>query len=116
MKRRAILGGGIAALAALAAGAAWRFPHLFGWRPTPYDDLLSQIVDRAPAAALGEAARAARPGFDDPRTLALVLRQPGFALATRAPQDAAAGRVVEVSGWILPETVAAYAALAAHYA
>ena len=115
MNRRAILGGGAAAVAALTAGAAWRFTHLFGYRPTPYDDLLNQIVDRVPAAALGKVARTAKPGFDDPRALASVLRQPGFTLAGRAPRDAAEGRVVEVSGWILPETVAAYAALAARY-
>ena len=59
-RRTAAIGAGLAALAALAAGG---IGHLLGrwYPPTPYDDLLHQIVDREPAAALGRAALVSMP-------------------------------------------------------
>jgi hypothetical protein len=101
---------GAAALALLGAGGfAYRF--LGRWYPpTPYDDLLHQIVDRRPAAALGKLVRIADGA---PDRLAARLRQPGFKLAERARADAAADRLMETDGWLVPETVALYAALAA---
>ena len=62
MTRRGILAGLVAVLAA-AGGAAWKF-RLFAkhYPPTPYDDLLSQIVDREPAMVFGRAARKSLPG------------------------------------------------------
>ena len=111
MKRRDILAGVVAAGAAVAAGV-YRFTDLVvkHYAPTPYDDLLHQIVDRRPAAALGKVLP--RP---DVAALAAQLRQPGFALGRRARTDAAAGRVVEAHGWIVPESVAAYSRLAAQF-
>jgi hypothetical protein len=102
---------GAVALAALG-GVTLGYRHIFGrgYAPTPYDDLLHQIVDREPATVLGKALP--KP---DVAALAARLRQPGFALERRARADAAAGRVVEAHGWIVPESVAAYAQLAAQF-
>ena len=47
--------------------------------------------------------------------LAAQLRQPGFDLKTRARGDAPAGRMMEVGGWLVPESVALYSALAAQF-
>ena len=107
---------GAAALALLGGGFALNYRRILGpwYAPTPYDDLLGQIVDRRPAAILGQTA--ARTMHADAATLAARLRQPGFALAERARGDAGAGRVLEVSGWVVPESVALYAALAAQFA
>ncbi len=105
---------GAAALALVgAAGLGYR--HFFGrwYAPTPYDDLLHQITDRRPAAQLGTEAVRTMPGFEVPK-LAVQLRQPGFTLS-RARDDATAGRLTEVSGWVVPETVALYSALASQF-
>ena len=112
MRRRGLLGGVAAAAVLAAGGAAWRF-HLFGphYRPTPYDDLLNQITDREPARLFGRAALAAMPGANATR-LAHTLRGQG-ALAARAASEPAKDHVTEVAGWVVPDSVARYAALAA---
>jgi hypothetical protein len=101
-----------AAGAALTAGL-YRFTDLFvkHYPPTSYEDVLAQLVDREHAARLG----AAVPGDIEPKSLAARLR-PSLAdkgLAAAAEGDVAAGRVMEVDGWVLPESVALLAALAA---
>jgi hypothetical protein len=108
-------GFGAAALAVLGA-ASFGYRRMFApwYAPTPYDDLLHQIVDRAPAALLGKTAARTMPG-QDVAALAAKLRQPGFGLSERARTDAGAGRVTEAGGWVVPETVAFYAALAAQF-
>ena len=60
MKRRTLIGGVAAAGAAIAAGL-YRFTDLFvkHYPPTPYDDLLSVLVDREEAARFGALVRAA---------------------------------------------------------
>jgi hypothetical protein len=95
-----------------AGGAAWRF-HLFGphYPPTPYDDLLNQIADREAARVFGQAALKTMPNRDA-ANLARLLRGQGT-LAALAESDPAKARVTEVSGWVVPESVARYAALAA---
>jgi hypothetical protein len=105
------MGFGAAALAVLGA-ATVGYRRVFGPAPTPYDDLLDQIVDRRPAIVLGQAVTKAMPHLDV-AALAVRLRQPGFALQKRTRGDAAAGRVQEAGGWIVPESVALYSALAA---
>lgn len=104
---------GAMALAVLGA-AGLNYRRILGpwYPPTPYDDLLHQIVDRRPAAILGHVRLKSMFDFNV-ETFAAELRQPGFALAQRARSDAAAGRVTEVGGWIVPQTVLAYAMLAA---
>jgi hypothetical protein len=112
MRRRNVLAGVVAAMAVAAGGAAWRF-HLFGphYPPTPYDDLLNQITDREPARVFGEAALKTMPN-KDAANLARVLRGQGT-LTALAESEPAKDRVTEVSGWVVPESVASYAALAA---
>lgn len=113
MKRRGLLAGLGAGLVAVAAGgAAWKF-HLFGryYPPTPYDDLLNQITDREPAATFGHEALKTMPGAST-SNLARALRGKST-LSADANADPAQGRVTEVAGWVVPNSVALYAALAA---
>lgn len=112
MRRRGVLGGMVTAALVAAGGAAWRF-HLFGprYQPTPYDDLLNQITDRAPASLFGKEALATMPGARAPDLARLLRGKAG--LAALAESDPVQGRVREVAGWVVPESVARYAALAA---
>lgn len=111
MKRRNILAGLAVATAGLATGAAWKF-HLFvkHYPRTPYDDLLGQIVDREPAILFGQAAAKSLPNA---ASLAADLRRDGRTLATRAAAEPATGQIREVDGWLVPQSVAKYGALAA---
>ena len=110
MTRRGILAG-LAAVLAVAGGAAWKF-RLFAkhYPPTPYDDLLSQIVDREPAIAFGQAARKSLPGAAQ---LAAQIRRDPRGLPERAATEPGEARTTEVAGWVVPQSVALYAALAA---
>ncbi len=113
MKRRDAIAAIAAAGAALTAGL-YRFSDLFvkHYEPTPYDDLLARLTDREQAVKLG----AHLPGPFDPTTqsarLRLTFRRQDLGSAVRA--DAAAGRMVEIDGWVLPETLALLSGLAAH--
>ena len=107
MNRRGVIAGMGAALLALGAGV-WRF-GMKHYPATPYDDLLDQIEDREAAATLG--ASGGSSGETAP-VLAARLRA-AKPLAVQAAADAGAGRTVEISGWVLPKSVADYAALAA---
>jgi hypothetical protein len=113
MKRRTAIGGAAASLLLAASGAAWKL-HVFGkhYPPTPYDDLLGQIVDREAAARLGRIVNRERPGMTLP-DLAETLRRPRLSLAAQAQRDTGPGRLMEVRGWVLPESVGEAAALAA---
>ena len=83
-----------------------------GWGGgTPYDDLLNQIADREPARVFGAAALKTMPNRNA-ANLARVLRGQGT-LAALAESEPAKDRVTEVSGWVVPNSVARYAALAA---
>jgi hypothetical protein len=112
MNRRNLIAGIAAAGAVLAAGL-YRFTDLFvkHYPPTPYDDLLGQLIDREQAARLG--AKAA--GNVDAQAQAARLRAAlqGHSLADAANADIAAGRMAEIDGWVLPQTVAWLSALAA---
>ncbi|HWY60303.1 MAG TPA: hypothetical protein VNW15_00230 [Rhizomicrobium sp.] len=112
---RRVVGFGAAVLAVVGAGTIG-VRRIFGpwYAPTPYDDLLHQIVDREPAALFGAEAAKTMPHLDV-AALAARLRQPGFALSRRARGDAEAGRVAEAGGWLVPETVVFYSALAAQF-
>lgn len=110
MKRRSVLAG-LAAL--VAAGAAWRF-HVFGryYPPTPYDDLLDQIADREPAFVFGKEALKIMPGATALK-LAANLRADHKGLSALAAREPGQNRIAEVDGWVVPRSVALYAALAA---
>lgn len=112
MRRRNVLIG-LAAILVAAGGAAWKF-HLFGphYPPTPYDDLLNQIADREPAAIFGRAALMGAPAESAAR-LAAALRKDGRTLASRAATEPGEAQVTEVEGWVVPQSVAQFSALAA---
>jgi hypothetical protein len=112
MKRRTFISALALASAALAAGL-YRFTDLFAkhYAATPYDDVLAALADREQAARIGVFVS----GMPAPETLAAILRlllkQGGLAGAVKA--DLAADRLVEVHGWLLPQSVALLSALAA---
>jgi hypothetical protein len=110
--RRDIVAAFVAAGVAVTAGL-YRFTDLFvkHYAPTPYDDLLVRLTDREQAAKLG----AHVPGpFDlNTQTARLRLTFRGRDLAAAARADIAAGHMVEVDGWVLPESLVLLSALAA---
>ena len=112
---RRVVGFGAAALAIVGAGTIG-VRRIFGpwYEPTPYDDLLHQISDREQAALFGKAAAQDMPHLDV-TVLAAKLRQPGFRLKDRARSDAAESRLIVAAGWLVPESVAQYSALAAQF-
>ena len=114
MKRRAFIAG-VAVMGVAVAAGLYRFTDLFvkHYAPTPYDDVLAALADREQAARFG----ASVPGTPDARSLAEKLRailKPG-GLGGAAKGDAAAGRVIEVDGWVVPQSVALLSALAAKF-
>jgi hypothetical protein len=112
MRRRGFIAG-LAAGIAVAAAGVYRFTDFFvkHYAPTPYDDVLARLVDREQAAKLGAAALT--PGFDA-RVTAMRLRATlSGGLSAAAASDIAAGRVREVDGWLVPESLALLSALAA---
>jgi hypothetical protein len=104
---------GVAAASAAVAAGLYRFSGLFAkhYPPTPYDDVLVALVDREHAAKLGALVNDA----PAPQALAARLRPilKSGTLADAATADIAAGRLVEVSGWVVPESIALLSALAA---
>jgi len=112
MKRRDLIASVAAAGAAVAAGL-YRFTDLIvkHYAPTPYDDVLAALADREQAERFG----ASVPGTLDAKALAAKLRtvlKPG-GLGAAAKADAIAGRLIEVDGWVVPQSVALLSALAA---
>jgi hypothetical protein len=106
---------GVATVAA-AGVAAVEGPKLLKPRhaPSPYDDLLDRLDDRDAAAQIGEAVLAGRTGFDAAKVAEKLRKKLRFRRLSRVnAEDAAAYRVVEANGWILPETLALLCALAA---
>jgi hypothetical protein len=113
MKRRSFFAGVAAAGAVLAAGL-YRFTDLFvkHYPPTPYDDLLGKLTDREQAAKLGTKISS---GFDmQSQASRLRAALQGKSLAAVATADIAAGHMVEVEGWVLPQTIVELSVLAAH--
>lgn len=112
MKRRTAVAG-LAAAGIAAVAGLYRFTGLFArhYPPTPYDDVLAQLTDREQAVVLGRRVAGAGDVGAQARHLRALLQ--GRTLASAASADIATGRMVEVAGWILPQTVAQLAALAA---
>ncbi len=122
--RRAVtVGGGIAAtLGLLAVGVT--VPRLIGhhYRASRYDDLFANLIDRDEAVKLGQAAlrQGTKYQFDsvlsDPIAgLARNLRSrlERRTLAEVANSDLAEGRLAEVQGWVLPQSLVLLCMLAA---
>ena len=112
MKRRTLLAGVAAAGAALAA-SLYRFTDLLvkHYAPTPYDDVLAALADRQQAAKIG-ALVAHAPAPDALAARLRGLLKPG-GLAGAVGSDLAADRLVEVDGWLMPQSVVLLSALAA---
>lgn len=110
MKRRTFVTGLVAVGAAVTAGL-YRFTDLFvkHYPPTPYDDVLSRLSDRDPAARFGAAVR----GAPEAPALAAQLRTLPADATAAAQADIAANRMAEVDGWLVPQSVMLMAALAA---
>ncbi len=115
--RRRLLAGLLGALGlGIAGGLAYKAPSLMGhrYKRTPFDDLLSQLADRDSAGKLGAAVLAQEPGFDAQKAArALRAKLSKTPLAQIVARDVAQGRLVEVHGWVLPETLTTLSALAA---
>ena len=112
MKRRSLIAGVAAAGTAVAAGL-YRFTDLFvkHYAPTPYDDVLAALIDREQAARFGVWVSTALDAGGLAAKLRPMLKSGGLGAATKA--DAMAGRVIEVDGWVVPQSVALLSALAA---
>jgi len=112
VRRRTVIAGVAAAGAAIAAGL-YRFTDLFvkHYPPTPYDDVLVALVDREQAAKLGALAKDGSSADALAQRLRSVLK--GRDLAAAAKADIGADRVIELDGWVVPQSVAWLASLAA---
>lgn len=84
------------------------------YAPSPYDDLLAKLDDRDGSAQIGEAVLAEVETFDA-KTVAAALRAKlqQASLADIATADAAAERLLEAHGWVLPQSLGLLCALAA---
>lgn len=111
MRRRDVAAAVVAAGAAVAVGL-YRFSDMFvkHYAPTPYDDLLARLIDRGEAAKLGAQVTGSFDIAAQSARLRDTFRKQDLAAAVNA--DLAAGHMVEVGGWVLPETVALLSALA----
>jgi hypothetical protein len=114
-RRRLVVGGGVAAVLG-AAAVGLTLPRLLRRRyaPTPYDDLLAQLIDRDSAARVGLAVRDRDPEFSDKKA-ARELRQrfEQRNLAEVMDADTAEGRIAEAGGWVMPKSLVELCALAA---
>ncbi len=112
-RRNILIGAGGAVVLAGVVVVGGRLLH----RSSPYDDLLALLDDRDNDAKIGAAVLADLGDFDAPAVAAaLRLKLKGTTLADLATKDAAAGRLIEARGWVLPETLARLCALAAKVA
>jgi hypothetical protein len=100
----------------IAGSLIYEGPRLLGRRypHTKYDDLLDQLPDRESAAKLGRVALADEPQFD-PKSAADALRHGAAngSLPRAIAADVAQGRLVEVQGWVLPESLVRVSSIAA---
>jgi len=112
-RRDAIIAGG-SAVVLVGAGVGAQFLLRKRHAPSPYDDLLDLLADRDADAQIGETVLAEVEEFD-PKTMAddLRTRIAKRPLAAVLAEDVADGRVVEASGWVLPETLGLLCAMAA---
>jgi hypothetical protein len=115
-RRRGLI---LGALAVMAGGLAvgWRSLFAKHYPPTPYDDVLKRLADREWAEKFGVSALKTMPSFSAGAGAARLRTILGSgSLAAAATRDAEGGRLAEVEGWLVPESVALIAALAAKLA
>jgi hypothetical protein len=122
-RRSVAIGGGIALTLGLGALGVSLPRWLHRYRPSPYDDLLGQLVNRDAAATVGTAALAGDAlsgvgGLGNNASAAhlateLRHRLERRSLAEVTDSDLAQGKLSEVKGWVLPETLVVLGALAA---
>lgn len=115
--RRPLLAGLLGVLGIGAAGGlVYEVPRLMRprYKRTKYDDLLSQLDDRDNAVKLGAAYLAQAAQFD-PTAAAEALRhgEGKGSVARAVGADIAEGRLVQVHGWLLPESLVRIAGIAA---
>ncbi len=114
LTRRNILIG--AGGAVVVAGGVFEASRLLRKRyaPSAYDDLLKHLEDRDQAIAIGEAVLAETGAFDTKAVAdKLRARLAHGSWEQVTGEDAAAGRILEAHGWVLPESLALLCALAA---
>ena len=117
VSRRPVLSGILAVFGVAIMGSiALEAPRLARrrYKPGPFDDLLAKLPDRDNGGRVGAAVIAEMPEFGATRTA----QRPRAKLAATSLADAmsadlAQNRLVEVRGWILPDTLANLCALAA---
>ena len=112
MRRRGLIAG-VATAGAVVAAGLYRFTDLFvkHYPPTPYDDVLTALVDREQAARFGAAVTETANAKSLAEKLRPALKSGGLDGAVKA--DIEADRLTEVGGWIVPQSVARLSALAA---
>jgi hypothetical protein len=111
-RRGLILG----ALGLMTGGIAigWRNLIAKHYPPTPYDDVLNRLADREWAEKFGVSALKTMPGFSAVTGAARLRTILGSgSLTAAASRDVAADQLTEVEGWLVPQSVALIAALAA---
>lgn len=117
VSRRPVLGGILAVFGiAVVGGIAFEAPRLFHqrYKPSPFDDLLAKLPDRDNAARVGAAVVAEISGFSAEQAAhTLRTKLAATSLTGAMSADLSQSRVLEVRGWIVPETLANLCALAA---
>jgi hypothetical protein len=117
ISRRTVVASGLAALGVGAVTLAIvEGSTLFRsrYKPSPFDDLLTQLPDRDNAAVLGKSVLA-QDGYFDTQATASRLRASlkDTTLADAMKSELGRHDVLEVHGWILPRSLVQLSALAA---
>ncbi|MGD0866182.1 MAG: hypothetical protein ABSA49_11570 [Rhizomicrobium sp.] len=115
ISRRPVLAGILGVLGiAVVGGIAYEASPRRRYKPSPFDDLLSKLSDRENASRVGAEVVRGTPGFNADRTKrSLRAKLADATLGDAISADLARDRLVEVRGWVLPETFASLCALAA---
>jgi len=117
--RRPLLAGLVGVLGlGIAGGLLYEVPRLAHRRypRTKFDDLLSQLDDRDSAAKLGATYIAQEPGFDAGAAAVALRHGPGNGSLPRAiDADIAQAHLASVHGWLVPESLALVAGIAAKF-
>jgi hypothetical protein len=116
ISRRPFLASALALIGVAAVGGGAYEAGLFRkhFSNDRYDDLLNALDNPDNAASVGAAVLAELPHFNAAETAASLRERIGKKkLGDVLDEDAAANRLIEAKGWVLPETLALLCALAA---